>query len=447
MYVCFLMARAQLTVQAKQRPFRSVSIQSHKESTLRPRAYSLALAPDLIYTTSPLLKALVSARVDSQLEFKAVGSWFTYQRASHASPLKRVPESREDIFADTSLDIKTKGALVRVLRFLADYENKEDIWKADHDRPLSELLTSRFKLPPALQSQLLALTLSSSPEPTTPRSFAIARIANHLRSFNALGPGFNAVVPTYGGLCEIAQIACRASAVGGATYVLDCSVDEITRLDGPDARQRVKLSTGNTVTARHVVGTRDQLPAGVGAAGESPAETTVVSRSISIVDSRLSRLFAQAEGAPSPAAIVVIMPTAADVLGELGADTPVHIIIHSSDTGDCPAGQCKLLSLLPSTDEQPYEYLSTLTESLDVHNSDNLIGHSLHYLSSTVVDQADMYRHCLCVRGARYRARGHDPGASGLCDSRQCWRRRSLEHPLVHELRTSRSEAVVTAPG
>lgn len=183
-------------------------------------------------------------------------------------------------------------------------------------------------------------------------------------------------MPTFGGLSEVAQIACRASAVGGATYVLNCSVDDLsTCLAGDDdKRVQVKLGNGDIVTTRHVVGTLDQMPC-AGIDTGSSIETIRISRSISIIDSPLTHLFARtSEGAPAPAASVVVVPSAAEMDSEFaGVSSPVHLIVHSSDTGECPTGQCKqsLFSCRPMM-IKPYEYLSTLPELLMYTTSDNL---------------------------------------------------------------------------
>jgi len=60
------------------------------------------------------------------------------------------------------------------------------------------------------------------------------------------GPGFGSVIPKWGGLSEVAQVACRAGAVGGAVYVLgkDIKAIEVAQVDedGVEEIPRPELS-------------------------------------------------------------------------------------------------------------------------------------------------------------------------------------------------------------
>jgi RAB protein geranylgeranyltransferase component A len=343
------------------------------------RAYSLALAPHIIYTRSSLLPLLVSSRSDQQLEFLAVGSWFVFTPAQDGitTVLARVPSSREDLFADASVDMRAKRALMKFLRFVGDYENHSD-WQDPNLKamPLHTYLLDRFNLPVAAQAPFNALTLSPYPPRRTTTAFGLPRIARHLRSLGLFGPGFGAVIPKWGGLAEIAQVGCRQGAVGGAVYVLgtgvedrqdDASVlaaEEAQKSLSPAALQAMKLSSGDEIKTKWLAGTVSTLPAAV-LSGSSPQETPItVSRSIAIISSPLRTLFPSlADGAPQPAVAVVVCPTGS--LSNMDEDTPpVHLFIHSSETGECPVGQCKhylLLFLSPSPSMMTKMILPTLS--------------------------------------------------------------------------------------
>ena len=76
------------------------------ESSLSSRAYSLALAPQIIHTKAELLSQLVSSKAFKQIEFLAVGSFYVYQPPSETEPkptLSRIPSTREDVFANTAI--------------------------------------------------------------------------------------------------------------------------------------------------------------------------------------------------------------------------------------------------------------------------------------------------------------------------------------------------------
>lgn len=164
------------------------------------RAYSLALGPQLIYARSTLLQYLVSSRVYRQLEFLAVGSWWVYTSTTgdetleseikpRAGKLLKVPNGREDVFQDHDLDFKAKRALMKFLRFIAEYEVQAEVWEGDRQQPFSTFLSQQFKVPASLQGPLMALTLSPNPQDQTTTEYALPRIARHLRSIGLFGAG------------------------------------------------------------------------------------------------------------------------------------------------------------------------------------------------------------------------------------------------------------------
>ncbi|KAI9838996.1 MAG: hypothetical protein M1819_004204 [Sarea resinae] len=375
------------------------------------RAYSLSLSPELIYTRSKLLPLLVSSKSSRQLEFLAVGSWWVYdvgqsadESADHGTVrqrgrLQKVPNGREDVFSDESIDLRSKRALMKFLKFVGSFEDYEEEWLSFASKPFPEFLTSKFKLPAALQKPLLALTLSPDVPNKTTTAFAIPRIARHLRSIGVFGPGFGAVLAKWGGGAEIAQVACRAGAVGGGVYVLDQGVKHVSSAvsetahssDEPksDKRQRVdiQLDGGDTVSSQWVVGSASDI-ASHGAPAVSDAESSVeystVARSITIVSASLSSLFpVTAEGAPSPAGAVVAFPTGSlQGRAEQEEQPPVYILVHSSDTGECPSGQCILYaSTLDCPDAHALldEAVSYLVDSSSDETAPPQILYSLRY--------------------------------------------------------------------
>ena len=105
----------------------------------------------------------------------------------------------------------------------------------------------------------------------------------------------------------------------------------------------VQLSNGEKVSAQFIVGCSDDLPASLPSATigtkVAGAQPEAVSRSVTIISSPMQHLFVTvAEGGVSPAGAVVVFPA-----GSLStaAHPPVQIMVHSSDTGECPQGQCK----------------------------------------------------------------------------------------------------------
>jgi RAB protein geranylgeranyltransferase component A len=333
------------------------------------RAYSLSLSPQVIYARSTLLQYLVSSRVYRQLEFLAVGSWWVYasntgdetlasESSTQSGKLLKVPNGREDVFQDHEIDFKAKRALMKFLRFISEYEEQSEVWDEHRQQPFSAFLSQQFKIPTVLQGPFVALTLSPAPSTQTTTEYALPRIARHLRSIGVFGAGFGAVIPKWGGLAEISQVSCRACAVGGGVYVLGKglqSEDETT--EKTESGTKLRLKDGEVVTAKWIVG-----------GTTSPAPEDSCCRSMSIISSPLAPLFPPiAEDAPAPASAVVVFPSGSITLDMQAEDPPpVQIFVHSSDTGECPAGQSKYTPT-PCPAVMMiwfYEYLSTLSEFL-----------------------------------------------------------------------------------
>ena len=319
----------------------------------------------------------MSSKVYRQLEFLAVGSWWIYEdekargdaknqesgATTSSKCLKRIPGGREDVFADKSIDLRSTRSLMKFLKLAADMESHASILGLWGSRPFPEFLESHLGIPPRLQAPLLALTMSPHRPAKTLTSFALPRIHRHLTSVGMFGPGFGSVIPKWGGLAEIAQVACRAGAVGGGVYVLKKGFEteenpdqqvlgrDGTQMDEVTQLSTVRLEGGEEIKTNWIVGSDWDLPSKVEAV--TSEEAIYVSRSIAIASSPLSQLFPLPfEGAPPPAGAVVVFPTG---ILELEYDDnkplvlrddipPVYLMIHSSDTGECPAGQCKYSS-------------------------------------------------------------------------------------------------------
>ncbi|KAH7398927.1 rab geranylgeranyl transferase escort protein-like protein [Phaeosphaeria sp. MPI-PUGE-AT-0046c] len=324
------------------------------------RAYSLALSPQVIYARSSLLQYLVSSRTYRQLDFLAVGSWWVYAPATgdetlgsgsicRPGQLLKVPNGREDVFQDHDLDFKAKRALMKFLRFIGEYEEQSDVWHEHRQQAFAQFLSQQFKVPPALQGPLMALTLSPSSSSQTTTEYALPRIARHLRSIGVFGVGFGAVIPKWGGLAEISQVACRACAVGGGVYVLGKGLRSNNETpSATEAGTNIRLEDGEVVTAKWIVG---------GKTSTVPQDSYC--RSTTVISSPLTPLFPPiADEAPTPASAVVVFPSGSIQINSESEDIPpVQIFVHSSDTGECPAGQSILYATTSLGGKQGFELL------------------------------------------------------------------------------------------
>lgn len=248
-----------------------------------------------------------------------------------------MPNGREDVFSDKSIDVRAKRGLMKFLKFVIDFENQAEVWEPHAERPLPDFLASQFQLTPSTQTVILALTLSLNlPSETTVR-YSLPRIARHLKSIGVFGPGFGAVIPKWGGGAEIAQVGCRAGAVGGATYILGTGVAGVSETSTDASKVELELTNGEKVGSGYYVPQRD---------GDERSQdieaATSLSRSVNVVSSDLSELFqTTVEGAPIAAVSVVTFPANSLFIDGERSPYPVYVMAHSSETGECPQGQCK----------------------------------------------------------------------------------------------------------
>lgn len=305
------------------------------------RAYSIALSPQIIHTRSALLARLVSSRLFRQLEFQAVGSFYIFKPIaaftegnSQIGELVRIPSTREDVFASSTISARAKRQLMKFLKFVLDFENERHMktWQPYRDLPFSEFLGKNFQLEGDLQQYILTLTLSLDVSSLSTHE-GLSIINRHLSSMGAFGPGFAAVYPKWGGIGEIVQAACRACAVGGATYMLGTSIKTETTSKA-EGEIELELSSGVAIKTRLLVRETDQVP----------SDGQRLRKLVAVVSSSLTPLFeAIIEGSPSPAVAFVAFPQGSvPCASELASfPHPIFAGVHSSQTEECPPGQCK----------------------------------------------------------------------------------------------------------
>ncbi|KAL8661104.1 MAG: hypothetical protein Q9202_005918 [Teloschistes flavicans] len=357
------------------------------------RAYSIPLAPNHIYTRSNLVPALVSSKCYRQLEFLAVGSWWIYDgeektqarpddegesevRPKRTTCLRKIPGSREDVFEDKLISLRSTRSLMKILKLATDPETYPTIVEEHGHRSFAEYLICECKIDLKLQAPLLALTLSWDSPAKTTVAYALPRLHRHLTSIGIFGPGFGAVIPKWGGLAEIAQVACRAGAVGGGVYVLKKGIDAIEQSPGEHPKSEptasrlmtVRLDGGDTVRARWIVGTSTTLPNLSEVTAAQQTATMEIIHLTAIISSPMTLLFPPpAESSPPPAAVIVVMPPTSLPLPEDADESDVPLIylnVHSSDTGECPDDQCIIYTSTSLAHPSASTILSSAIETL-----------------------------------------------------------------------------------
>ena len=297
------------------------------------RGFSIALAPQIIHTKSKLLDQLVSSKAFRQIDFLAVGSFNIFQSASGSESkptLRRIPSTREDVFSDTSIPARAKRSLMKFLKFVLEYDSEpqKEVWKPHAEKPLLEFLSFQFKLDQDVRVDVITLTLSLDGNITV--ADGLAAINRHMTSMGLFGAGFAAVYPSWGGLAEVAQVSCRAGAVGDAVYVLGQGVQDVKRREDPETPLAVSLPNEIVVDAKTLV--QDAV--------SKESHGASLTRLTAAISSGLPSVFqAINEDAPTPAvAVVAFSPKQVSIGdGEL-SQYPIYAILHSSDTNECPPG-------------------------------------------------------------------------------------------------------------
>lgn len=200
------------------------------------RSYSISLAPSLIPSVGPLIDSVIRSGVARYGRFKLLDSAFIYN-ASRTPTVQQVPGSKEDIFRARDISLIDKRKLMRFLQFASgDFESKPEL-QGREQIGFDTFLKDKFSLD-ATSRQGILYTLAyceHDKEPTLP---TLVRLRSYIRSVGKYGNS-PFLIGHYGGLGELAQGFCRASAVNGGVYILG---HRILSLKLPDESQSLPAS-------------------------------------------------------------------------------------------------------------------------------------------------------------------------------------------------------------
>jgi Rab proteins geranylgeranyltransferase component A len=216
--------------------------------------------------------------------------------------------------------------------------------RTEPKQTLEEVLEA-FRVPSSLHSAVQALALTTQSTTRTDAQPSLRQIRRHLQSIGHLGPGFGAVIAKYGSNPEIAQVACRAQAVGGGVYLLGHGIaslenDPIVEASDPGAPSdgeklyHLELTDRTKIRTRRIVAGEGDLPSNEEHTRRGSVQTL---QSISVISKPLKPLLASdSDGGPTPAAAIVLVESQPGT-----TSNPIYLQIHSEDTGECPVGQCE----------------------------------------------------------------------------------------------------------
>lgn len=241
---------------------------------------------------------------------------------------------------------------MKFLRFvLQESEEPESPEVVKPGQTLEQLLDD-FRIPSGLHSAVQALSLTTQSTSKSDAHVCVKNIRRYLTSIGNLGPGFGAVVAKYGSNPEIAQVACRAQAVGGGIYLLghgiaskvESAPNEAADPGATNGPHDLTLSDGTAIRTARLVAGVDDLPRDT-TTPSTHEDTIRTIHSISIISNPLRTLFTSGtENSPTPAAVMVLVEAR-----DVEHANPIYLQVHSEDTGECPSGQSESSPKTPSS--------------------------------------------------------------------------------------------------
>lgn len=179
------------------------------------------------------------------------------------------------------------------------------------DQDFSQFLSDVFHISDRI-ALFIEFALALSPVKNISTADGLSRVHRHLTSIGVYGE-FPIVVPMYGGGGEIAQAFCRASAVKGATYMLDRRIKNVET-------QAVNFENGERCLADHIIISSSAID----------DKATGIAKYIVALNHPCDSLVSD----DSVAAFVTFPPGSINSFEE-----PIQVIVHGSGTGSCPQGQ------------------------------------------------------------------------------------------------------------
>ncbi|KAI3405687.2 MRS6 [Candida oxycetoniae] len=292
----------------------------------KSKDYGIDLTPKIMFCQSDLLSLLVKSRVYRYLEFQSLSNFHVFENDDFQQKINST--TKEDIFIDKSLSLKTKRYLMKFLKFiLLDPDYKQKI-KPYATQPVQKFLRDEFKLEdPQINELVFSIGLSYKEQINTKEAFI--KIKRFLSSFDVYGK-FPCMVSKYGGPGELAQGFCRSAAVAGTTYKLNTSL-----IDFDPELKIAHFNDGSHIKINEkVVISPTQMPKFLQSSYNQATENLqphYVTRLITVVRRDCKEWMSSNESS----AIVVFPPHSLPTNNEYS----VQVIIQNGGTGLCPEGQ------------------------------------------------------------------------------------------------------------
>ncbi|KAJ2359060.1 hypothetical protein IWW50_000258 [Coemansia erecta] len=233
------------------------------------RSYMLELVPKVVLCRGELIELLLGCGIGEYVQFKGVEHSYL---ARSNTPIERIPESKEDIFASTSLSLIEKRKLMRLMTLIGDDTQYEQLLRECGDSEFKQLLQDKFKLSGMLLDAVLYVVARVSGSETVCARDGCERVRRYVGSIGRFGR-MAYLCGMYGGGSEISQSFSRLCAVSGGTYVLN---EKVGVIEPVECGFSVPLEHG-TVRAKKLFMSPEYAP------GAMPTQNTI-SRAICVLD-------------------------------------------------------------------------------------------------------------------------------------------------------------------
>eukprot|EP01138_Halocafeteria_seosinensis_P006948 gb/GECG01007106.1/.p1 GENE.gb/GECG01007106.1/~~gb/GECG01007106.1/.p1 ORF type:complete len:632 (+),score=85.99 gb/GECG01007106.1/:1-1896(+) len=237
------------------------------------------LTPRVTLSKGSMVDVIVEENMDEYCEFKAFDASLTVATGDAGHSIIKVPSSKSDIFSSTSLALREKRQLMRLLQYLIDYASYMDGFenvrttnegylakgrslarpqnKGDSEEGITndekdvQSFLSKFELSHNLR-RLVVHVMAFLPFEDSAANFTTAQFKELLRKMvRAMGRfgGSGFILSRYGS-GDLPQAFCRRAAVHGALYVLNCPVHLLSREDDSFG---IVLENGTRIKGRNLI--------------------------------------------------------------------------------------------------------------------------------------------------------------------------------------------------
>ncbi|PIA13290.1 FAD/NAD(P)-binding domain-containing protein [Coemansia reversa NRRL 1564] len=183
------------------------------------RNYQIELAPKVALCRGRMIDLLIDSGIGEYVQFRGV----EHNYLVRDNGVERVPESKEDIFACTTLSLIEKRKLMRVITSVADNEQSRRIVEETGNILFDKLLREKFKLDGKLLDAVLRCVARVGMNENVNAAEGCERIQRYVSSMGRYGR-MAYLCGLYGAGSEITQSFCRMCAVSGGTYILSKNV-------------------------------------------------------------------------------------------------------------------------------------------------------------------------------------------------------------------------------